>query len=106
MLPAMPIYALATIILVEQLSDIQDVTQVWYAGVASAAGSLTSIRKWCNRIKFLGPAYGYHANDCKTWLTEKEQYLSKSKELFKDAGVKITSQGQPTFVTLSAPKIL
>ena len=40
---AMSVYAPAIIPLVDQLSDIQDVTQVWYADVASAAGSLISI---------------------------------------------------------------
>ena len=88
---AMPMYALATIPLVDQLSDIQDVPQMCYADNASSAGSLTSIRKGCDIIKFLGPAYGNHANDCKTWLIAKEQYLSKAKELFNDNGVKITS---------------
>ena len=65
---AMHMYALETIPLVDQLSEIQDVTQVWYADDENADGSLTSIRKWCDHIKFLGPDYGYHANDCKTWL--------------------------------------
>ena len=46
--PAMSMYALATIPFIDQLSDIQDVTQVWYANDASAAGSLTSNLKWYN----------------------------------------------------------
>ena len=71
----------ATIPLIDQLSDIQDVVQVWYANDASAAGSLTSIHKGYDRVKFLGPAYGYIVNQCKTWLMAKEQYLSKAKEL-------------------------
>ena len=75
----MPMYALATILLSDQLSGIQDVIQVWYADDASIAGSLTSIRKWRDSI-----AYGYHANDCKTWPIAKEKYLSKAKELFHD----------------------
>ena len=55
---AIQMYALATIPLVDQLSDIQDVNQMWYADNAFAAGSLASVRKWCDRIKLLGPAYG------------------------------------------------
>ena len=43
-----------TIPLIDQLSDIQDVIQVWYADDASTAGSLTSIQKWCDFIEFLG----------------------------------------------------
>ena len=41
---AMPMYALATIPLIDELSGTQDITQVWYADDASAAGSLSSIR--------------------------------------------------------------
>ena len=38
---AMPMYALATISFVDQLSHTQDVTQIWYADDASAAGRIT-----------------------------------------------------------------
>ena len=62
---AWPMYALATVPLVDQLSNIQDVTQVWYGDDATAAGSLTSIQKWCKLIESLGTAYGYNANDWK-----------------------------------------
>ena len=103
---AIPMHVLATIPLVDHLSDIQDVTQVWNADNSSAAGNLTFIDKWCNLIKFLGPAYGYHANNCKMWAIAREQYLSKAKKVFNDTGVMITSQGQPSFVSLSAQKSL
>ena len=53
---AMPMYALATITLVDQFSDIQYVTQVWHADDAFPAVSLTSVRKWCDCIKFLDSA--------------------------------------------------
>ena len=84
-------YALVTIPLINQLGGMQDITQVWYADDASAAGSLSSIRAWWDRIKSLGPAIGYYANRCKTWLVTKEQHLPKAEELFKDIDVKITS---------------
>ena len=87
---AMPLYALATTPLIDQLSNIQDVIQVWYADDASTSGSLASIRKNRNCIKFLGPAYGYHANVCKTWLIAKEQYLSKAIKLFNYTGHKVS----------------
>ena len=91
---AMPMYALATIPLIDQLAGMQDIIQVWYADDASAAGSLPSIRAWWDRIESSGPAFGYHANACKMWLVVKEQYLSKAKELFKDTDVNITSRGR------------
>ena len=92
---AMPFYALATLPLIDCLSDIQDVKQVWYADDASAAGSLLSLRRWWDRMKTKGPAFGYHANANKTWLITKEQYTSQARELFRDSEVNITSQGRP-----------
>ena len=68
-------YALATIPLIDQLASVQDITRVWYADDASAAGSLPSVRAWWDHIQSLGPAFGYHANACKTWLVTKEQHL-------------------------------
>ena len=65
---SMSMYALVTICFVDQLSDVQDVTQVWYADNASAAGNLTSNLKWCDCTNSLALLFGYHANDCKTWL--------------------------------------
>ena len=40
---AMPMYALATIPLINRLRDETNVVQVWYADDASASGSLSSL---------------------------------------------------------------
>lgn len=92
---AMPMYALATIPLIDQLSSIQGISQVWYADDASAAGGLIPLRAWWDRISSTGPAFGYHANARKTWLVVKEQHLSKANELFTGTEVQITTQGRP-----------
>ena len=92
---AMPMYALATIPLIDHLSSIQDISQVWYADDASAAGSISSLRAWWDSIRSTGPAFGYHANAFKSWLVVKEQYLSSARELFKDSDVNVTSRGRP-----------
>ncbi len=57
---AMPMYALATIPLIDKLP--RDVTQIWYADDASAIGSLTSLRAWWEELSTHGPKYGYYAN--------------------------------------------
>ena len=54
---AMPMYALATLPLIEQLP--QDVTQVWYADDACATGKLTSLCRWWDAIS---TEYGYSVN--------------------------------------------
>ena len=44
----MPMYALTTIPLIDQLPH--DVTQIQYANDASAIGSLTSLRAWWDEL--------------------------------------------------------
>ena len=92
---AMPFYALATIPLINRLSNVPDVKQVWYADDASAAGRLSSLRSWWDTLQSTGPGFGYHANSRKTWLITKEQHLSQAKELFQDSEINITLQGRP-----------
>ena len=54
---AMPMYAMATIPLINQLGTITDLKQVWYADDATAAGSLHSTRRWWNHLGSVGPAF-------------------------------------------------
>ena len=72
---AMPMYAMATIPLINQLGVIADVKQAWYADDATAAGSLYSTRRWWNQLV---PPFGYHANASKTWLLTKEEHLDRA----------------------------
>ena len=92
---AMPLYTLATIPLINHLSNISDIKQVWYADDASAAGTLSSLHSWWNDLCHSGPHFGYHANASKTWLITKEQHISRARELFMGSEVNITSQGRP-----------
>ena len=92
---AMPLYALATIPLINRLSSVPDVKQIWYADDASASGRLSSIRKWWDNLLTSGPSFGYHANAHKTWLITKEQYLPQARELFQESEVNITPHGRP-----------
>lgn len=86
-------YALATIPLINRLSIVQEVKQVWYTDDASAAGHLTSLRRWWDSLQYID--YGYHSNAKKTWLITKEQYLPQAQEIFQDTDVKTTMQGRP-----------
>ena len=47
---AMPMYAMATIPLINHLGNVEDLKQVWYADDASAVGSLHSTRQWWDQI--------------------------------------------------------
>ena len=79
---AIPLYALATIPLINNLSSIPETKQVWYADDASAAGNMSALRSWWDKLRSCGPAYGYHPNASKTWLVAKEDHLARAKELF------------------------
>ena len=92
---AMPMYALATIPLINQLSDPSNIIQFWSADYASAAGGLASIRIWWDKLSSMGPAFGYFPNASKTWLITKDALLDEAKEMFIDTEVRITSQGRP-----------
>ena len=91
---AMPLYALATIPLIKQLSSFE-VQQCWYADDAAAGGQLDDIRRWWDDVSNRGPAYGYFPNAKKTWLVVKEGSVEKAKELFENTGIRITSKGRP-----------
>ena len=90
---AMPMYALATIPLINQLKG--DNTQVWYADDAAAAGNLSCLRDWWDKLSLLGPKFGYYPNASKSWLITKESFLSDANTIFAHTGVNITSRGRP-----------
>ncbi len=90
---AMPMYALATIPLINQLP--QTVTQVWYADDACAIGSLTDLHAWWKELSTQGQKYGYHVNATKTWLITKEGVTNEAQAVFSDTAVNVTSHGRP-----------
>ena len=90
---AMPMYAVATIPLIERLPD--SVMQVWYADDASALGSVANLRAWWDELARLGPSYGYFANPSKTWLVSKEACLSDAISAFEGTNVNVTCKGRP-----------
>ena len=90
---AMPMYALATIPLIKQLQG--DSTQVWYADDAAAAGKISCLRDWWDKLSLLGPKFGYYPNPSKSWLITKESFLSDANTIFAHTGVNITSHGRP-----------
>lgn len=92
---AMPFYALATIPLIRELSNQSSVKQVWYADDSSATGKFLDIRKWWDSLTVRGPSYGYYANNSKTWLIVKPSVEASAKEIFKNTGINITTEGRP-----------
>ena len=90
---AMPLYALATIPLIQQLPS--GVEQIWYADDACACGKLVALREWWDRLCELGPSFGYFVNAAKTWLVMKDQLFQDSISSFSESGIRVTSNGRP-----------
>ena len=89
---SMPVYALATLPLINQLP--QSVRQVWYADDATAVGSVANLRDWWDSIKVLGPKFGYFPNSGKTWLVTKEEFQQQAVSVFEGTNVNITTSGR------------
>ena len=94
---AMPFYAIATIPIIKKLhSTFNDVSQVWYADDASAAGKVDALRQWWDLLSSLGPKFGYFPNASKTWLITKSEHLASiASATFAGSGVQVTPAGRP-----------
>ena len=92
---AMPMYALATVPLIAKLSEVDSVSQTWYADDASACGKLPDVYNWWNLLSDIGPGFGYFPNASKSWLVVKEEFLDQASEIFRDTNVHLTSDGRP-----------
>ena len=90
---AMPMYALATIPLIQRLQG--DLNQVWYADDSAAIGKLPALREWWDKLTAIGPDFGYFVNPTKTWLVTKERCHADALSIFDSTGVNVTAGGRP-----------
>ncbi|CAB3991272.1 Hypothetical predicted protein [Paramuricea clavata] len=90
----MAMYALAITPLIKRLKEqAPNASQVWFADDSSAAGRLRALRVWWQRLTILGPEFGYFPNASKTTMVVKEEFFDQAKDLFKETGIKITTDG-------------
>ena len=90
---AMAMYALGVTPLIQAVS-IPDTQQLWFADDATAGGRLHPLRTWWDKLADVGPAYGYHVNNSKTWLVVKAEHLSEAERIFDGTGVRVTCTGK------------
>ena len=91
---SMPFYALATLPLIQALQQDQPlVRQTWLADDSAAAGRLTDLRKWWDKIREVGEVYGYWTNSSKTILLVQDSVSDIAREVFSGTGVQITTKG-------------
>ena len=90
---AMPMYAIATIPLIRRLP--KSATQIWYADDAAALDSITDLRNWWDDLMNMGPSFGFHVNQAKTWLITKDSCLSNAIATLSDTNVNVINTGRP-----------
>ena len=88
----MAMYAIRTQPLIRKLDGIA--MQVWYADDSAAGSSLERLRKWWDLLVEIGPLYGYFPNGSKTHVLAKPQHVEAAKEIFKDTGIIISTEGE------------
>ncbi len=92
---AMPMYAMATLPLIDRLqASHTDTKQIWFADDSSNGGKVHSLRNWWGTLNDIGPLYGYFPNAEKTWLLVKETHREEAERAFAGSGVTITTAGQ------------
>ena len=86
-------YSVSTFILIDDLSNIVDCAQLWYADDAGAVGKLVAIRDWWLRLNQIGPELGYLPNPGKSYLIVKPQFHDAARIIFDGTGIQITHDG-------------
>ena len=92
---AMPWYSLSTVNLITDLKlHTSNVSQVWLADDAAAAGKIKPLHQWYERLTEQGKKFGYLVNGIKSWLIVKsEQLANEARAVFGDS-VNITTEGK------------
>ena len=96
---AMAIYAIAIIplllILVEfSLSNNHSTKNAGYADDVTAAGKLSDLKSWWEKLCEIGPKFGYYPNATKTWLITSDELFKKATNMFEGTNIQITTDGQ------------
>ena len=90
---SMTMFALAVVPLIEKIST-ESTTQAWFADDSACGGKLRWLRKWWDRLRMFGPAFGYFPNAVKTILVVKSEKVEEANEEFKGTGIEITTAGR------------
>ena len=88
----MAMYATGTQPLIHRLDGIAK--QVWYADDSAAGSSIENLKRWWDLLVEIGPLYGYFPNGSKTHILAKPQHAEAAREIFKDTGIVITTEGE------------
>ena len=87
---SMFLYAIATLPLIEQ-TQLESLTQLWYADDASALGSFPSLLQWFECLQRVGPSFGYFPEPQKCYLIVKGSMIESASSVFEGTGVNVVS---------------
>ena len=90
----MSLYAISLQPLITRLNFSSLTKQCWYAYDAAGAGPLRELRKWWDVLDEMGPSLGYYPNAKKCWILAKQGKEDAAREVFRDAAINISTQGQ------------
>ena len=69
-------------------------SHVWFADDSAAGSTLNNLKLWWDKLKEVGPRYGYLPNSSKTCILTKEHTAELAHEVFEGTGISISSQGK------------
>ncbi len=64
---------------------------MWYADDSSKEGKLENVHAWFEKLKVLGPGYGYFPEPNKSIIVVAEADVENAKAVFGEGGPKITT---------------
>ena len=96
---AMGAYALGVTPLIHFLYNFIQINEQWNKEVAFAddltvAGRVNEIKLFWDKLKKVGPKYGYYPKPSKSHLIVKSNHIERATEVFIDTEVQITTEGQ------------
>ena len=90
---AMPLYALASIPLLNAISTSNSKHSA-YADDLSCAGKIKNLLIWWNILSTTGPKIGYFPKASKSWLIVKPEKYELAKSIFRETSINITIEGK------------
>ena len=88
---SMFMYVIGTLPLIHSLCDPAQWTQLWYANVASASGTLPELRKWFNLLCSSGASFGHHPECTISFVVVNDLWKNEAAAIFDDLRIQVVT---------------
>ena len=75
----------------KEITETFPLMQLAFADDLNGVGSLENLKKWWDLLEQEGGKYGYHVKASKPYITVKEKYQDKAKQIFQGSKITITT---------------